>query len=97
MKYLTKCKVFDFIIAILLLVCILLLIAGCNNIPVRPEYYQNKLDSIIKTDSTVGAIGLYNSQKLNSPYIIGQPPMNSKLWMDWHIMNIKLGKNIYLE
>jgi hypothetical protein len=66
---------------------------GCA-VTQRPEYFNSKLDNVIKMENQIGAIGLYNSQRLNSHTQIGKPLDGStKAWMDWYVMNEKLGKN----
>ena len=93
-------KIVYLIIVILLIITIVLTICGCNN-SLQHSYYQDKLqnklnqdklNNIILMDNQIGAIIGYNLQILNSPYIIGDIQSNRIDWMQWHVINSKLGK-----
>jgi len=84
-------KIIYLIIVILLIVIIILTICGCNN-SLQHSYYQDKLNNMILMDNQIGAIIGYNLQILNSPYIIGDIQSNRIDWMQWHVINSKLGK-----
>ena len=87
-------KIIYLIIVILLIVIIILTICGCNN-SLQHSYYQDKLNNMILMDNQIGAIIGYNLQILNSPYIIGDIQSNRIDWMQWHVINSKLGKYYY--
>ena len=90
------------LVFILFMTWLIFAVASCCTTS-RPEYFNRKLGNIIKMEQGIGAIGLYNSQRLNSTlfeqsenisFQIGKPLDGStKAWMDWYVMNEKLGKN----
>ena len=74
-----------------LIFIILLCICGCSNTP-NPAYFNNKLTNMINMNSQIGAIGLYNSQRFNNPFRIGDIQTNQFNWQQWYMINQKLGK-----
>jgi hypothetical protein len=77
----------------LFFVLMLIGITGCGSIP-RPDYFNNKLNNMIKINNQIGAMLKYNTNRLNSPYRIGSIPTTQFQWQQWNMINSKLNKHL---
>lgn len=71
-QMLSKIDLLEWGIVILLIMAIVITIIGCSNIPQRPEYFQQKLNKIIKMDNQLGSMIGYHNRLLNSPMFINE-------------------------
>lgn len=98
MRFTNKYSYLTLLIVLLLIIVIILTICGCSNTSnSKTTLFHPNLQPIIEINSSIGAIGRYNYNRLNSlsttiPNITTSIPQTQIEYQQYKVINNKLGK-----